>query len=88
MKTLNSFMILIYLVMSFSTFAFAKAKPRSTNSNTNIKPITVKPEQKTNYTITQMPFRVQSVQFKLVPFNGKHYLAAAVVFNRNVDKSS
>ncbi len=87
MKNIKLLSILLLLLMSFSTFAFAKAAQRSTNSK-KVKPITAKPEQKTNYTITQMPFRVQSVQFKLVPFNGKHYLAAAVVFNRNVDKSS
>jgi hypothetical protein len=88
MKTLKLFIILICLVMGFTTFAFAKAKPRSTNSEKNVKPVTVKPEVKKGLKVIPGPFRVQSVQFKLVPLNGKQHLATAVIFNRNVDKSS
>ncbi|MCP3898650.1 MAG: hypothetical protein GY707_02825 [Desulfobacteraceae bacterium] len=88
MKNLKILIMLLCLLMGFCTLSFAKAAQRSTNSNKNVKANTIKPEIKKGLKVTPGPFRVQNVTFKLVPLNGKHYLAAAVIFNKNVDKSS
>ncbi len=90
MKNLKLFIILLCFVMSFSTFAFAKAKPRSISPQKNVKANTIAPAKIKGAKVVSGPgpFIVQNVTFKLVPINGKSHLAAALVFNKNIDKST
>ncbi len=88
MHSLLKTLILIFCIFFLSLPVSAKSKSVSTDSQSNIKPVTAKPEQKTNFTVTPSPFKVQSVTFKPMAYQGGTHLVAAVVFNRNLDKSS
>ncbi|MCK5097761.1 MAG: hypothetical protein KAR45_06635 [Desulfobacteraceae bacterium] len=88
MKTLKLLLILVCLVMGLSSFVFGKtatgsAVPKKTVTN-NKKILKSAKGAK----VLPGPFRVKNVTFNMVSVNGKRYLAAAVMFNRNVDAST
>ena len=87
MKKAMIYLPLVCLILGLSCLSFAGSQPGRANPKTNPANQAVSKSTK-GIKVLPGPFRVKQVIFNTVVNNNQTYLAAAVIFNRNLDKAS
>jgi hypothetical protein len=87
MKQTITYILIASLILGLNAPAFGKSKPRTANSKEAVANQTM-PESAKGAVAVPGPFRVNQVMFHQVSINNKTYLAAAVIFNRNIDAAT
>ena len=88
MKNLKLLIALLCLVIGLSTPVFAKSNVSSAISKKTVKPARTIPAATKGVKYVPGVFKVQNVTFKTVSLNNKTHLAAAIVFNKNINAST
>ena len=85
MKYFKLSVIVLCIVLGYSTFTFAKTSDIRSQSIVSARTM---PKSLKGVKAVPGSFRVKTVTFKKIILNNRVYLAAAIVFNRNIDASS